>query len=105
MVSVKNFKQTFILILAMILGTIIGLVLGEKSSSLSPFGDLFLNLLLVIIPPLIFLTIATSIAKMTTPKRLRENTFYHTICNHYYFNHCSCLWYFDNLSLSVSICE
>ena len=37
---------------------------------LSPFGDLFLNLLLVIIVPQIFLTITTSIGKMKQPKRI-----------------------------------
>ena len=39
-------------------------------TGLAPFGDLFLNLLLVIIVPLIFLTITTSIAKIYQPKRL-----------------------------------
>ena len=37
---------------------------------LSPLGDLFLNMLLVIIIPLIFLTISTSIGKMKQPKRI-----------------------------------
>ena len=37
---------------------------------MKPLGDIFLNLLLVVIVPLIFLTITTSIAKMKTPKRI-----------------------------------
>ena len=32
-------------------------IFGEKASILSPFGDLFINLLMIIIVPLIFLTI------------------------------------------------
>ena len=53
-----------------VVGIIVGLVFGEKAKVLSPFGDLFINLLLTIIVPLIFLTITTSIGKMKQPKRL-----------------------------------
>lgn len=65
-----NYKSTIILIVAIIVGAIVGLIFQEKATILSPFGDLFLNLLLVVIVPLIFLTITTSIAKMKQPKRL-----------------------------------
>ena len=67
---IKNYLSTIILIIAIIIGTIIGLVFGEKTSVLSPFGDLFINLLMIIIVPLIFLTISTSIGKMKQPRRL-----------------------------------
>ena len=67
---IKNYKSSLILICAIIIGTIVGLVWGEKATVLSPFGDLFLNLLLVIIVPLIFLTLTTSIGKMKQPKRI-----------------------------------
>ncbi len=66
----KNYKKTIILILALIVGAIVGVVLGDKTKVLAPFGDVFINLLLVIIVPLIFLTITTSIAKIKQPKRL-----------------------------------
>lgn len=66
----KNYKSTFILLGAIILGAIIGIIWGEGASILSPLGDLFINLLLVIIVPLIFLTITTSIGRMKQPKRL-----------------------------------
>ena len=66
----SNYKSTIILLVAIIVGAIVGIIFQEKATILSPFGDLFLNLLLVIIIPLIFLTITTSIAKMKTPKRL-----------------------------------
>lgn len=66
----KNYKSTFILVIAIIIGAILGIIFGEDIKVLSPFGDLFLNMLLVIIVPLIFLTITTSIYKMDTPKRL-----------------------------------
>ena len=67
---VKNYKSTLILLGSIILGTIVGLIFKEKATVLSPFGDLFINLLLVIIVPLIFLSISTSIYKMKQPKRM-----------------------------------
>lgn len=66
----SNYKSTIILLVAIIVGAIVGIIFQEKATILSPLGDLFLNLLLVIIVPLIFLTITTSITKMKTPKRL-----------------------------------
>ena len=66
----KNYKQTNILLVAIIIGAIVGMIFGEKAEVLAPFGDLFLNLMLVIVVPLIFLTISISISKMSTPKRL-----------------------------------
>lgn len=66
----SNYKSTIILLVAIIVGSIIGVIFKEKATILSPLGDLFLNLLLVIIIPLIFLNITTTISKMKQPKRL-----------------------------------
>ena len=66
----SNYKSTIILLVAIIVGSIVGIVFKEKATILSPFGDIFLNLLLVIIVPLIFLNITTAISKMKQPKRL-----------------------------------
>lgn len=66
----KSQKSTIILLGAIILGGILGLIFKEDISVLKPFGDLFINLLLVIIVPLIFLTISTAIGKMKQPKRI-----------------------------------
>lgn len=66
----SNYKSTIILLVAIIVGSIIGIIFKEKATILSPLGDLFLNLLLVIIIPLIFLNITTAISKMKQPKRL-----------------------------------
>ena len=66
----SNYKSTIILLLSIIIGAIVGFIFKEKATVLSPLGDIFLNLLLVVITPLIFLTITTSISKMKSPKRL-----------------------------------
>lgn len=65
----KNYKSMFFLLVGIILGGVIGVIFKEKASVLAPFGNLFINMLLVIIVPLIFLTISTSIGNMNAPKR------------------------------------
>ncbi len=67
---IKNYKSIIILLCAIVIGGIVGLLLGEKAAILSPLGDLFLNMLLIVVVPLIFLTITSSIYKMKQPKRL-----------------------------------
>ncbi len=66
----KHYGQTVILLVSIIIGAIIGLIWKEGATVLSPFGDIFLNLMFVIIVPLVFLTISTSIARIKQPKRL-----------------------------------
>lgn len=66
----KNYKSTIIMFISVIVGTIIGVVFKQKATILKPFGTLFINLLLTIIVPLIFLTLSSSIGKMKEPKRL-----------------------------------
>lgn len=66
----SNYKSTIILLAAIIVGAVVGIVFQDKAAVLQPLGNLYLNLLLVIIVPLIFLTITTSISKMKSPKRL-----------------------------------
>jgi len=66
----KNYKQSIILLLSIIIGGMVGAIFKEKTIILNPLGDLFINMMFVIIVPLIFLTLTTTIAKMTNPKRL-----------------------------------
>lgn len=66
----KSYKSSLVLFLSIIIGTILALVFKEKILFLKPLGDLFINMLLVVVVPLIFLTITTSIGKMKQPKRI-----------------------------------
>ena len=66
----KNYFNSFILLTSIVIGTVIGIIFKDKANVLKPLGDLFLNMLMVIIVPLIFLTISTSIGKMKSPKRV-----------------------------------
>lgn len=69
---IKNNKQSFILLISLVVGSIIGLIFKENCLFLKPFGDLFINLMFIIIVPLIFFTITTSIANIKKIKRLNK---------------------------------
>ena len=69
---IKNYRGTLILLGSVIIGAICGIIFKEKANIVKPLGDLFLNLLLVIIVPLIFFTITSSISKMNEKKRLSK---------------------------------
>ena len=66
----EYYKFPIILLSSIILGSIIGLILGEKAIVLQPFGDIFLNIMFTIVVPLVFVTIASSVANMADMRRL-----------------------------------
>ena len=48
MTFLKNYKQTLILVAAIIIGAIVGVIWGEGAKVLSPLGDLFINLMFMV---------------------------------------------------------
>ena len=66
----KNVKFPIILLFSIILGSILGLILGDKATILEPIGKIFINMLFVIVVPLVFFTISSSIVRMPSIKRL-----------------------------------
>lgn len=66
----KSYRFPIILLSSIILGAIIGLIAGEKAVALKPLGDLFLNLMFMIVIPLVFFSITSAIASMGDAKRL-----------------------------------
>ena len=66
----KNYKSMIILLIFIVVGAIVGVIWGDGASVLKPLGDIFLNMLLVVIVPLIFLSISTAIYRMKQPKRM-----------------------------------
>ena len=66
----KNYWQTILLLLGMLVGGAIGILNPEFSLNLKPFGDLFINLIFMIIVPLIFFSIAGAIASVGKLERL-----------------------------------
>ncbi len=68
--KLKAYRFSMFLLIAILLGVIIGLLFGEKATVLKPFGDIFINLLFMIVVPLVFFSIASSVASMESLKRL-----------------------------------
>ena len=65
-----SYKSSLILLGAIIIGGIAGSLIGPDVAVVRPFGDLFLNLLFMIIVPLVFFSITSAIANMSEMKRL-----------------------------------
>lgn len=66
----KNYKSILLLLGGILAGSILGLVFGKEVEVIKPLGDIFLNLLFTAIIPLIFFTIASSIASLEKSEKL-----------------------------------
>jgi len=66
----QNYSSILLLLGGIIIGSIFGLVFGEKVLIIKPLGDIFLNLLFTAIIPLIFFTIGSSIANLEKTEKL-----------------------------------
>lgn len=66
----QQYKSSMLLLAGLILGGIVGVVFGEKATVLQPFGDVFLNIMFVMLVPLVFFSISSAIANMNGMKRL-----------------------------------
>lgn len=64
------YREPLILIAFVLIGIVLGITLGEKASVLSPIGQIWLNLLFVLLVPLIFFSISSSIANITDTKKI-----------------------------------
>ena len=58
------YRDALVLIGFVIIGALLGLLLGDKARVLQPIGQIWLNMLFVIVVPLIFFSISGSIAGM-----------------------------------------
>lgn len=66
----KNYRFPLILLAGIIIGSIIGLIMGEKAIALKPFGEVFINLMFTAVVPLVFVTISSAVGSMLNMKRL-----------------------------------
>ena len=58
------------ILLALVLGAIVGLLWGEGAESIKWIGDLFVRLIRMMVVPLVFVSIAAGVAALIDPKRL-----------------------------------
>ncbi|MDO6618454.1 sodium:dicarboxylate symporter [Shewanella sp. 10N.286.52.C2] len=68
--ALRAYRSSIILLTALMLGGMLGLVAPEFAIKLKPIGQIFLNLLFMIIVPLVAVSVMSSIAKMTDLKKL-----------------------------------
>lgn len=66
---IKNYKSTIILLGSICIGGAAGVIFGPKAEVVKPLGDLFLNLMFMIIVPLVFFSVSSAIANMSSAKR------------------------------------
>jgi Na+/H+-dicarboxylate symporter len=66
----KTYSGIIWLLCGITAGSILGLVFGEDVEVIKPLGDIFLNLLFTAIIPLVFFTIASSIASLEKSEKL-----------------------------------
>lgn len=64
------YRFPIILLSSILLGSIIGLVMGEKATIFQPLGDIFLNIMFTIVVPLVFVTISSAVSSIVDMKRL-----------------------------------
>ena len=68
--SKKKLNSTVLILISVVLGLIAGLVFGEKATVLQPIGDIFLNLIKMLVIPLVMCSIATSVMNMKDMNQL-----------------------------------
>jgi Na+/H+-dicarboxylate symporter len=68
--KLEPYKSSIILLSALIIGALIGIYMPDLAMTLKPLGQIFLNLLFMIIVPLVSVSVMSSIAGMTDLKKL-----------------------------------
>ncbi len=58
------------ILLALVLGAIVGVIWGEGAQSIRWIGDLFIRAIQMVVVPLVFITIVAGVVSMGDPKRL-----------------------------------
>lgn len=66
----KKYCFPIILLISIFLGMITGWIFGSDISAIKPLGEIFINMLFTIVIPLVFFTISSSIANMSSLRRL-----------------------------------
>ncbi len=66
----RNYASILLLLAGISIGSLVGFIFGSRVESIKFIGDIFLNLLFTAIIPLVFFTIASSIANLQKTDRL-----------------------------------
>ena len=66
----KAYRFPIILLCAIAVGCVFGAVMGKDALVLKPLGDLFINAMFMVVVPLVFTTICSAVASMSSMERL-----------------------------------
>jgi len=66
----KAYRFPIILLCAIAIGCVIGAVMGKDALVLKPLGDIFINAMFMVVVPLVFTTICSAVASMSSMERL-----------------------------------
>ena len=66
----KSYGYSLVLVIAILIGSLLGWAAKENAVVLKPFGDIFLNLLFTVVVPLVFFSISSTIANVNDMRRL-----------------------------------
>lgn len=67
--AIKSYTFSLILLLSIIIGGIVGITFGEEVTFLKPLGEIFINLMFTVLIPLIFFSLASSVASIKSSKQ------------------------------------
>lgn len=70
--AIKNYGFPLLILISTILGSIAGLLFENLTHSIEPLGTLFLRLLFMLVPALVFFSIASSFSNIGSPVILRQ---------------------------------
>lgn len=66
----RNYRFPLFILTGVVIGAIIGLIFGEKAAVIKPFGTLFINMMFTLVVPLVFFSISSAVAGMSSATRL-----------------------------------
>lgn len=66
----RNYRFPLFILTGVVIGAIIGLIFGERATVIKPFGTLFINMMFTLVVPLVFFSISSAVAGMSSAKRL-----------------------------------
>lgn len=66
----KNYFSTILLLTGVAIGGVCGIVWGAEATIVKPVGDMFLNLMFVLIVPLVFLSVSSSMYNMKQSNKI-----------------------------------
>src|SRR3990167_7865834 len=67
---IQNYSFSLFLLFSIFIGVTIGLIFKKDALALKPLGDIFLNLLFTAVVPLVFFSIASSIAHIGEGRKI-----------------------------------